>query len=289
MTSDSIKIGINEKVIVFGGNGFIGKAISEYLRNESINYFSPKKNNCDLLNLNQVQAYLNQFINQRIHIVFCAAINRRIDDSWQSMQHNIQIVSNFIKGSQLLSLASFIFLSTIDVYKKPYEKPITENTPIDPIGYYAISKVYSENLIKNAWPQLPTLILRLPGIYGKGDGGSSIISNFAQKIQEGSTLKLSSVKQSPMRDYVNILDLCKIIHHFLYRPHTGTYNVATGKSLMITEIVQLIEKALKLNAKINFIKAKDDSDDIFISNRKIRKLIPNFRFTSMEAGINNYK
>ncbi len=43
MTSDSIKIGINEKVIVFGGNGFIGKAISEYLRNESINYFSPKK------------------------------------------------------------------------------------------------------------------------------------------------------------------------------------------------------------------------------------------------------
>ena len=278
----------NKNVLVTGGNGFIGRSISEYVQNQSINYFSPTKKQCDLLNLAQVQDYLNQFLNKRVHIVFCAAITRRTEDSSQSMQHNIKIVSNFIKGSQSLSLASFIFLSTIDVYKKPYEKPIKESTPIDPIGNYAISKVYSEKLIKNAWPQLPTLILRLPGIYGKGDVGSSIISNFAQKIQEGSTLTLTNANRSPMRDYVSVLDLCKIIHHFLCRPHTGTYNVATEKSLKITEIVRLIEKGLKLNAKINFIKAKNEIDDIFLSNRKIRKSIPNFSFTSMETGINDY-
>ena len=240
MTSYSTILGTKEKVLIFGGNGFIGRSISEYLQNQSINYFSPTKRQCDLLNLAQVQDYLNQFLNKRVHIVFCAAISRRTEDSLQSMQHNKKIVSNFIKGSQSLSLASFIFLSTIDVYKKPYENPIKESTPIDPIGNYAISKVYSEKLIKNAWPKLPTLILRLPGIYGKGDKGSSIIGNFSQKIQEGSTLTLTNAKRSPMRDYVSVVDLCKIIHHFLCRPHTGTYNVATEKSLKITEIVRLI-------------------------------------------------
>ena len=38
----------------------------------------------------------------------------------------------------------------------------------------------------------------------------------------------------------------------------------------------------------NFIKAKNENDDIFLSNRKIRKSIPNFNFTSMESGINDY-
>ena len=282
MTSSSLSVGIKEQVLVLGGNGFIGRTICEYLQNQSINYLAPTETECDLLNLERIQAYLKRFLCQQVHVVFCAAIPRRVDDSSQSMQHNIQIVSNFIKGSQSISLASFIFLSSIDVYRKPFKKPITENTPLAPAGFYAISKVSSENLLKDAWPQLPIVILRLPGIYGKGDGDNSIVSKFAQKIQEGSSIKLTT-KRSPMRDYVNVLDLCKIIHHFLQRPHTETYNIATGKSMMITEIVQLIADALKLNAKIDFIDSKDDTGDIYLSNRKICKAIPNFTFTSMEA------
>ena len=93
MTSYSTSLGTKEKVLIFGGNGFIGGSISEYLQNQSINYFSPTKRQCDLLNLAQVQDYLNQFLNKRLHIVFCAAISRRTEDSSQSMQHNIKIVS----------------------------------------------------------------------------------------------------------------------------------------------------------------------------------------------------
>ena len=77
------------------------------------------------------------------------------------MQHNKQILSNFIKGSKSISLASFIFLSTIDVYKIPYQEPITENTPLVPNGFYAKSKLHSENLLKDTWPEFPVVILRL--------------------------------------------------------------------------------------------------------------------------------
>ena len=235
----------------------------------------------------QVQDYLNQFLNKRVHIVFCAAISRRTEDSSQSMQHNKQILSNFIKGSKSISLASFIFLSTIDVYKKQFEKSITENTPILPNGYYAISKFASENLLKDTWPQLPIVILRLPGIYGKDDKGDSIVSIFVQKIQEGSIIKLTN-KGSSMRDYVSVIDLCKIVYHFLQKPCAETYNIATGKSMMIADIVQLIADTIGQEANINLIDSDDDLRDIYISNRKICKAIPNFIFTSMENGIRDH-
>ena len=287
MTGSSIKVGINEQVLVLGGEGFVGRAICEYLQNQSITYLAPTIKKCDLLELEQFQSYLDRFINKPVHVIFCAAITRRIDDSSESMNQNIQIVSNFIKGSHSISLASLIFLSSIDVYGKPLDNPITENTPVAPTGYYATSKLTSENLLKDAWPQLPIVILRLPGMYGKGDMDNSIVSIFAKKIQEGSSIKLTK-KRSPMRDYLNVLDLCKIIHHFLQKPQTETYNIATGKSIMITEIVQLIADMLRQKPKINFIDSMDDTNDIYLSNRKICKAIPDFTFTSMETGIKDY-
>ena len=274
---------IKEKVLILGGNGFIGGTIREYLQNQSIECYSPVRKKCDLLNLKNIESYLHRFSNQTVHVIFCAAIPRRTDDSQKSMEHNINILSNFIKCSKSISLSSFIYLSSIDVYDKSHGR-ITECTPVLPVGYYALSKANSEKMLIDSLLETPLMILRLPGIYGKGDRGNSIISSLAKKIKDGSTIKLDSNK-SPMRDYVKINDLCKIIQFLIERPHNGTYNLSTGKSMMISEIVALIEKALVKNAKIDFVKMSSQNDDIYISNHKICKVIENLTFTSMEIGI----
>ena len=68
----------SEQVLVLGANGFIGSTICQYLRNQSIPFSAPTRQECDLLNLAQTQSYLEQFEQQQIKVVFGAAIPRSV-------------------------------------------------------------------------------------------------------------------------------------------------------------------------------------------------------------------
>ena len=278
---------ISEQVLVLGANGFIGSTICQYLRNQSIPFSAPTRQECDLLNLAQTQSYLKQFEQQQIKVVLGAAIPRRVTDSPEAMQRNIQMVSNFIQGADTRVLKSLIFLSSIDVYGTPKETPITESILPAPNSFYAVAKTCGEYLLKEAWPSIPLTILRLPGIYGKGDNGNSIVSMFAQKIQERATLTLTNNGTS-LRDYVTVMDLCKFIYRLLQNPYAGTFNFATGKSMTIVSIAQLIAKYLGSRTNIAFVEKDNTHFDICLSNRKLCEVFPDFSCTSMESGIRNY-
>jgi len=277
----------SEQVLVLGANGFIGSTICQYLRNQSIPFSAPTRQECDLLNLAQTQSYLEQFEQQQIKVVFGAAIPRRVADLPEAMLRNIQMVSNFILGADTLVLKSLIFLSSIDVYGSPKEIPIKENTIPHPNNFYAVSKTCGEYLLKEAWPIIPLTILRLPGIYGKGDTDNSIVSMFAQKIQERSTLTLTNNGTS-LRDYVTVMDLCKFIYRLLQNPCAGTFNIATGKSMTMLAIAQLIAQSLRCKTNIVFDEKDNTHFNICLSNRKLCEAFPDFYFTTMESGIRNY-
>ncbi len=278
---------LSEQVLVLGANGFIGGAICRYLQNQSVSLSAPTRQECDLLNLAQTKDYLGQFAQQRIKVILGAAIPRRVNDSPDAMQGNIQMVSNFIQGAHSVHPASLIFLSSIDVYGTPKENPITENIPLAPNGFYAVAKTCGEYLLKEVWPDLPLTVLRLPGIYGNGDKGNSIVNTFARKIQERVTLTLTNQGAS-LRDYVTAMDLCKIVDRLLQKPCTGTFNVATGKSMTMAAIAQLIAESLRCKANITFVPPNSTPIDICLSNRKLCEAFPDFSFTPMENGIRNY-
>ena len=277
----------SEKVLVLGANGFIGSTICQYLRNQSIPFSAPTRKECDLLNLAQTQSYLEQFGQQQIKVVLGAAIPRRAADSPDAMLRNIQMVSNFILGADKLVLKSLIFLSSIDVYGSPKESPIKEDTIPHPNNFYAVAKTCGEYLLKEAWPIIPLTILRLPGIYGKGDNNNSIVSMFAQKIRKRSKLTLTNNGTS-LRDYVTVMDLCKFIYRLLQNPCAGTFNIATGKSMTMVAIAQLIAQSLRCKTNIVFVDQDKTQFDICLSNRKLCEAFPDFSCTSMESGIRNY-
>lgn len=106
-------------------------------------------------------------------------------------QHSAKYDTITVKGTERLlnelkdfEVGQFLFTSTMLVHAptKPGE-PITENSPIIAKWDYPLSKVHTEKLIHEKRGQIPTVILRIAGVYD--DACHSIpISHQIQRIYE---------------------------------------------------------------------------------------------------------
>lgn len=96
----------------------------------------------------------------------------------------VQGTERLLKQLQNFEVGQFIFTSTMLVHKptKPGE-PITEESPVEPHWDYPLSKVHTEQKIHELRGKIPTVILRVAGVYD--DECHSIpISHQIQRIYE---------------------------------------------------------------------------------------------------------
>ena len=51
-----------KKILVLGANGFVGKNLTKYLTNNNIEFLSPSRNECNLLDSNSIDNYFTKHI-----------------------------------------------------------------------------------------------------------------------------------------------------------------------------------------------------------------------------------
>ena len=188
-------------VLVLGASGFIGRAVVGYLREQSYEVYAAASAECDLLDLESVRAYLAS-LPRDTRVVFCAAITRQRDDSAEAMMSNLRMVEHFNAASREFPVASLIYLSTMDVFGTPAESPIREDTPLAPAHYYGLSKMAGEYMVQSAqYETVGPAILRLPGVYGPGDGNQSTIGGLYRNIVRSRSVRLAGGGDRPQRLY----------------------------------------------------------------------------------------
>lgn len=138
---------------------------------------------CNLLDAAEVERFLCGFADG-VRVVFCAVINRLNDNSYHALVRNIQMAHNFAAAATRGKLGGVIFLSSVDVYGRTPELPITERTVTAPANFYGIAKLTSELLLRRPGAlNCPLTVLRLPGVYGPGDGGRSVVGRFLTRLR----------------------------------------------------------------------------------------------------------
>ena len=281
------KIIHKEPTVLLGAKGFIGKAISKVLENNSVDYFSLGRDECDLLDFKNTEAYFKKFNKTPLKVIFLSSIKRTRDDSEVSMEKNIEMVGNFVKATKNNNLLTCIFMSSVDVYDQRSGLPLSEESDLYPDNFYAISKYCSE-LILNLANQIEVLtILRLPGVYGIEDTDDSIISKFVSSIHNNEEIVLTQ-EGSQLRDYLYADDIGEVINKLLESPKSGVFNLSSGKSLSIASMVDIISGELNKKAFIKRLDSNVTTNDITILNDKILEEIPGISFTSMENGIKRF-
>lgn len=94
----------------------------------------------------------------------------------------VQGTKRLLKGVRQFDTEQFLFSSTELVYA-PSEKPINEDSPLDPKWDYPLSKVRTEKIMRDEHGPIPIVIMRIAGCYD--DECHSIpIANQIQRIYE---------------------------------------------------------------------------------------------------------
>jgi nucleoside-diphosphate-sugar epimerase len=257
------------RVIVFGGSGYVGKNISNFLFKNGHDVVALGRSQCDLEAQSSISFIVKLLEKEPAHIVFASALTRTKGDTLDTCFDNVRQVEMLSKSFTQTKPQSFCFLSAADVYGHS-GRMVKEHTPLNPMNPYGAYKVFSEQILKFALKGVaPLNILRFSGIFGGLNDKFSLVSRFAEAIKNGKKITLNKNGQV-YRDFVPIELLQESIQRCIDIPKDRTVNIASGYDMTILQCINLIESSLNIEASIELLDNQGDRDfDLSLSNSKL--------------------
>ena len=244
------------KVIVFGGSGFLGSHICDQLTdlNYDVTIFDKNKSKYlrrkqkffigDISNYKQVKRAVKN-MNFILHFAGVSDIDESNLDPIKTIKYNILGTANILETMRKNNkIKKIIYASSI--YARSKEG-----------GFYSTSKRTSESLIENYSEKFNVSysILRFGSLYGTRANYFNPINNFIKQA-----LKFKKIVRigdgTDVRNYINVKDATKICIKILEsNTKNKHYNILGNKRMMVKKIIKLIAKKTKIK-KIIFKKEK---------------------------------
>jgi UDP-glucose 4-epimerase len=174
----------------------------------------------------------------------------------------------------------FVFFSSGGaVYGNAREgKPSIESDPCEPIGWYGQAKLAAERLIIEYGRRhgLIYTILRISNPYGfpvPAHKPQGIIPFILKSARDGSPMSIWG-DGSARKDFLHHTDFVAALEHIVRSRAVGVYNVSSGESHTVQEVIALAEEALGKKVKIQHIPAHSwDVHDSLLDNSKLRAAV----------------
>ncbi len=152
--------------------------------------------------------------------------------------------------------ARIIAVGTGEVYGRADEIPTTEDAPLAPLSPYAASKAAAEVACGRAARAdgLDVIVARSFPHAGPGRTEDFAIGSWARQIarlekEGGGPLLVGDL--SVERDLTDVRDVCRAYRLLLDRDvAAGVYNVATGRAVPLTRIVELLVESARVDVSV---------------------------------------
>ena len=277
-------------ILIIGGTGFIGyhlllRLVKLGWITFSISKKKPKKNR-HIKKVKYLKLNLNNFQNlkKKINTKFDYVVNLSdISDV------KIKILFDYFKKDKI---KKFIQIGSSAEYGNNNKK-LKENFECKPISKYGKNKL---KITKNALEifkknSFPIIIIRLFQVYGSADNKDKIIPYAINNFRKNKILNLTKGNQT--RDFCHINDVIDAIILILKSKNKKIigkiFNVGSGKSITIKNLVNKIQKKIQ-KGKAVFGKKKFKDSEIIRSEAsitKIKKIINWSPKVSLDKGVDN--
>lgn len=244
---------VPRRVLVTGGAGYFGGVLARYLAERDIEVVSldrladPDPDPrivyaiADLRHEDEVRAVL---LDQGPFdaIFHCAALmgheNPSPEELWDSNARGTEILAD---AAIEAGVHKVVYLSSICVFGKPYDHPVTEDEPVCPIEPYGRSKLEGEKILAARADRLDADAIRCPTIVSAGRLGLvAILFEFAR---EGRRIYLVG-DGSNRYSFIYALDLAEACLLAARAPGSHVYNVGSDDVKPLREVYAgVIEEA----------------------------------------------
>jgi len=268
------------RVLITGITGFAGSHLAEYILNNKpgvevyglVRWRSRLENVQHIINkINLVEADLKDAYSVKKALakikpdwIFHLAAQSFVPSSWrlpaETMSINVIGQINLFEAILELKISPRIHIAGSSeeyglVY--PNEIPIKESNPLRPLSPYAVSKVAQDLLAYQYFKSYGLDTVRTRGFNHTGPrrGEVFVTSNFAKQIAEiEKGLKEPVIMVGNLeakRDFTDVRDMVKAYWLCLEKGESGeVYNIGSGKTYQISQILDILLSYSKLNVKI---------------------------------------
>ena len=283
------------KVIVTGGAGFIGTHLVRKLLDSKIEVTVIDRSGQRLLNTTDVNTDYLKVITADVisalekqlvslddydvlfHLAGVSIVSESVKNPENDLRANLLSTFNLLEGLRSnKNPPAIIFTSSAAVYGNPRRIPIEENDPTLPLSPYGVSKLAAERYI-DIYCKLYNISgasLRIFSVYGPED--KRVVHDIFRKLEDDPDRLFLLGDGSQERDFIYVDDVARaLLHAAEHAPKKGeVYNVASGKSIRVSQLAKEICKVLGVNPEIEYAnKDRPDDPDISVANvDRLKKL-----------------
>ena len=261
------------RVLLLGGNGFVGGSIKKFLIKKKINFYAPSSKNLNLKKINQIEHFL---LKKKIsHIINSAGkvggILSNIKNQKKFFEDNMEINYNLLKVASKHKVANIINIGSSCMYPKIYKNKMKENYLMS--GYledtnfgYGLAKLVSSFYLKilKENNNLNYITIIPCNLYGPKDNfdpkTSHLIAAIIQKIFSAIKNKENSIQVwgdgSSKREFLYVDDLAEFVVNLTKSnlKFTDFLNIGYGTDFTVKEYYKKIINLVNPKIKIIFNK-----------------------------------
>jgi len=309
---------VDKTVLVTGGAGFIGSILSDVLLdvgysvinidnfNKSYEPLLKRENIRECISNNNYKLYVGDIrdkeflerlfnennINFVIHLAALAGVRESLFKPIEYIENDICGTVNLLEAIRKFPVEKLIFGSSSSVYGRTNRIPFVEDDKLElQISPYATAKRSGELYCAtySYLYNIPTVILRFFTVYGPRQRPEMAIYKFTRLIYDGEKVPIYG-NGLAKRDYTYIDDIVEgIIKAMNAKYDFEVFNLGSGNSVEIIEVVQIIKRIIGKPAGIVFLpEQKGDVPLTLADISKARRMIGYNPSTSISEGIEKF-
>ncbi len=267
-----------EKIVITGGLGFIGSHISEHFCSKGfeVSVLDSSKSDANILTFKKdvqiARASITDYEKVRsalrdarlvFHEAAITSVPFSIENPELTRKVNVEGTRNVLKAASECGVSRVILASSSAIYGNNMP-PLRESMKPDPLSPYAQSKVENEKAALAAYEKngLETVSLRYFNVYGPRQDPSSqyaaVIPRFISALKSGRRPVIYG-DGSQTRDFIYVKDVVEanVLASRAGKSALGkTFNIATGKPVSISSLLEKISSVLGKPADAEFAPAR---------------------------------
>lgn len=263
------------RILILGGNGFIGYNLTKFLleKNQSIIVYT-RSINSYRPELKGVEYVYDDFSNTALlkqslkgidfvyHLISTSVPSTSNKNPIADIHDNVINTINLLEICVEMGVKKVIFTSSGGtIYGIPNTLPIAENHPTNPICSYGITKLSIEKYLHLFYHlhNLDYTVLRIGNAYGESQdphGKIGAITIFLDRIKQGLPINIWGDGHI-VRDYVYISDIINALYlaQNINLPEQ-IFNIGSGKGTSLNDLILEIKNAINVNFQVDYLPAR---------------------------------
>ena len=230
---------------ITGSTGVLGSYIKKNLKNIKFDCF-----NGNITNKKDIQKWLKgKKFDALFHfaaVVPTKKVLKNYNHSKKVNYYGTKLLIDCVKKNQTTKW--FLFTSTSHVYKFS-KKKITENSILEPISKYGLTKLMAEKYLLKNKQKVNICIIRIFSYTNIDQNISFFIPSIYKRFLNNNLINLNNINH--IRDFVDINDIYSAIKLLYKKKSKGVYNIGSGIPIPLIEIVKYLATLFNKNYVIN--------------------------------------